>query len=397
MQETRDSILDIWGERQRYVGHWPERVDARTLEEPDQWVQSACVLCSNGCGLDIGVKAGRIVGVRGRSDDRVSRGRLGPKGLHGWVANNSPDRLTTPLIRRNGRLEAATWDEAMQLIVARSKQLVYEHTAGAIGFYTSGQLLLEEYYTLCLIGKAGLSTPHMDGNSRLCTATTAAALKLSFGCDGQPGSYSDLDTTEAVLLCGHNPASQQTVLWMRLLDRLAGPKPPKLVVIDPRRTPTAEHADVHLAPRPGTNLPVMNGLLHLLIEHDQLDHAYIQRSTVGYAELRAHVRPWTPERVAQVAGVPAEQLRAAAHILGTTKTLVSTVLQGFYQSMQGTAAAVQVNNLHLLRGLVGTPGNGILQMNGQPTSQNTREAGAAGDLPGFRPIAADQRHQLRPL
>lgn len=141
MQQTRDSIQGIWGERAGYVGSWPARVDQRTTEEPERWVPSACVLCSNGCGLDIGVKGGRMVGVRGRADDRVSRGRLGPKGLHGWEANASPNRLTTPLIRRNGRLEEATWDEAMELIVARSQQLVRERTAGAMAFIPWGNYL----------------------------------------------------------------------------------------------------------------------------------------------------------------------------------------------------------------------------------------------------------------
>jgi len=384
MDETRDSINDIWGPRTGYTGQWPVRVDAQTTETPDRWVQSACVLCSNGCGLDIGVKDGRIVGVRGRAVDRTNHGRLGPKGLNGWVANHSPDRLTTPQIRRNGKLEDATWDEAMELIVRKSKQIIKEHTSSAIGFYTSGQLFLEEYYALAIVGKAGLGTPHMDGNTRLCTATAAAALKVSFGSDGQPGSYTDLDTTEAVLLVGHNMASQQTVLWARILDRLAGPNPPKLVVIDPRLTYTAEKATVHLAPRVGTNVPVLNGLLHLLIEAGHLDPAYIEAHTVGFEELKKIVAKWTPERVEHLSGVPAATLREAAAILGTCKTLVSTALQGVYQSMQATASAVQLNNLHLLRGLIGKPGAGIYQMNGQPTSQNTRECGADGDLPAFR-------------
>jgi ferredoxin-nitrate reductase len=384
MNETRDSIKDIWGARTDYTGNWPVRVDEQTVETPDHWVQSACVLCSNGCGMDIGVKDGRIVGVRGRAVDRTNHGRLGPKGLNGWVANHSPDRLTKPQIRRNGKLEDATWDEAMELIVSKSKQIIKEHTSGAIGFYTSGQLFLEEYYALAIVGKAGLGTPHMDGNTRLCTATAAAALKISFGSDGQPGSYTDLDTTEAVLLVGHNMASQQTVLWARILDRLAGPNPPKLVVIDPRVTYTAEKATVHLAPRVGTNIPVMNGLLRLLIEAGHIDPAYIEAHTVGFEELKKIVDKWTPERVEHLTGVPADKLREAAAILGTCKTLVSTALQGVYQSMQATASAVQINNLHLLRGLIGKPGAGIYQMNGQPTSQNTRECGADGDLPAFR-------------
>ncbi|GAB3860210.1 nitrate reductase [Hymenobacter terrigena] len=384
MPETRDSIHDIWGPRTPHQGRWPVRIDERTTAEPDHWVQSACVLCSNGCGCDIGVKNGRIVGVRGRAVDRVNHGRLGPKGLHGWEANNSPDRLTTPLIRRNGQLEPATWEEAMSLIVDKSKELIAHDTSGAIGFYTSGQLFIEDYYTLGVLGKAGLGTPHMDGNTRLCTATAGAALKISFGTDGQAGSYADLDTTEAVLLVGHNMASQQTVLWARILDRLASPNPPKLVVIDPRRTFTAEQATVHLAPRAGTNVAVLNGLLRLLIENGHVNYDFIENHTVGFEELVKTVGKWTPERVEALTGVPADQLRAAADILGTCQTLVSTALQGVYQSMQATAAAVQVNNINLLRGLLGSPGNAILQMNGQPTSQNTRECGADGDLPGFR-------------
>jgi len=384
MKETRDSIADIWGERQPYFGEWSVRIDERISEEPDKWVHSACVLCSNGCGLEIGVKDNKIVGVRGRANSPVSQGRLGPKGLHSWVANNSDDRLTKPLIRRNGKLEEATWDEAMNLIVQKSKDIVEQHTSSAIGFYTTGQLFLEEYYALGILGKAGLGTPHMDGNTRLCTATAAAALKLSFGSDGQPGSYTDLDVTEAILHVGHNIASQQTVLWMRILDRLAGPNPPKIVVIDPRETFTAKKATVHLAPRAGTNVPVLNGLLNLIIQAGQIDKEFIQAHTNGFEELKKIVSKWTPEKVEELSGIPAQKLRAAAEILGSCNTLVTTALQGVYQSMQATEAAVQINNLHLIRGLIGREGCGIYQMNGQPSAQNTRECGADGDLPGFR-------------
>lgn len=384
MEQTRDSIKDIWGERKPYKGNWPIRIDQQTTEEPDKWVQSACVLCSNGCGMDIGVKDGKIVGVRGRGVDIVNHGRLGPKGLNGWAANDSPDRLKKPLIRKHGKLEEASWDEAMDLMVKKSKEIIEKQTSLGIGFYTSGQLFLEEYYVLGMIGKAGLGTPHMDGNTRLCTATAAAALKVSFGSDGQPGSYTDLDVTDAIMLVGHNMASQQTVLWSRILDRLEGPNPPKLVVIDPRETYTAQKATVHLAPVVGTNVPVLNGLLNLIIQSGKLDKDFIEVSTVGFEELKKIVSKWTPEKVEEVSKVPAEKLRAAADILANSKSLVSTALQGVYQSMQATAAAVQVNNIHLIRGLIGKPGSGIYQMNGQPTAQNNRECGADGDFPGFR-------------
>jgi len=384
--QSRDSIADIWGERSPYEGEdrWPVRVDQRTLDEPQRWVQSACVLCSNGCGCDIGVKDGRIVGVRGRAEDVVNRGRLGPKGLHGWEANNSPDRLTHPLVRRNGRLERASWDEAMTLIVEKTRQVRQDYSAGAIGFYTSGQLFLEEYYTLGLIGKGGLGTPHMDGNTRLCTATAAAALKESFGSDGQPGSYFDIDCTDCILMVGHNMSSTDTVLWTRVLDRRRHADPPKLIVVDPRRTMTAKEADLHLAPRIGTNVALLNGLLHLLIAGGHVDQGFVRQHTVGFDELQRVVADYPPGRVEEITGVPAADLRRAAEMIGASRMLLSTCLQGVYQSNQATAAAVQVNNVNLVLGRIGRPGCGILQMNGQPTAQNTREAGADGDLPGFR-------------
>ncbi len=384
LKQTHDSIGNIWGERTPYKGEWPVRKDERILEEPDEWVQSACLLCSNDCGLDIGVKEGKIVGVRGRVEDRVNKGRLGPKGLHGWIANHSPNRLTKPLIRKNGKLEESSWDEAMELIDRRSKEVIDNYTGNAIGFYTTGQLFIEEYYTIGVIGKAGIGTPHMDGNTRLCTATAAQALMETFGSDGQPGSYSDIDFTDTLFLMGHNMASQQTVLWMRILDRLAGEDPPKLIVIDPRLTYSAEKADIHLAPKVGTNVALMNGILNLMIESGNIDQSYIKEHTSGFEGLKEVVSRWTPDKVEEVTGVPAEQLKQSAEIIGTTPTLFSTVLQGVYQSQQATVAACQVNNMHLLRGLIGKPGSGILQMNGQPTAQNTRECGDDGALPGFR-------------
>src|SRR3954467_1250209 len=126
LRQTRDSIADIWGPRTPYYGAWPERVDERLVQQPDKWVQSACVLCSNGCAMDIAVKDGRIVGVRGRAVDRVNRGRLGPKDLFGWQANNSPDRLRRPLIRRDGELVECGWDEAMNAVAGRATELLSE-------------------------------------------------------------------------------------------------------------------------------------------------------------------------------------------------------------------------------------------------------------------------------
>jgi predicted molibdopterin-dependent oxidoreductase YjgC len=156
---------------------------------------------------------GRIVGARGRAADRVNHGRLGPKDLFGWQAGASPDRLTRPLVREGGRLVECDWERAMDRVVARSRS--------------------------CWTSRAGIGTPHLDGNTRLCTSTAAEALKESFGCDGQPGSFSDVDHADVIALFGHNMAETQPVLWMRVLDRLDGAAPPRLVCVDPRPTPVA--------------------------------------------------------------------------------------------------------------------------------------------------------------
>ena len=383
-----DRIADPWGPRTpiRRGEAWPARVDSY-LEpgaEPEAWVQTASILHSDGDAYDLAVQGGRIVGVRGRAVDRVNRGRLGPKDLFGWQATHSPDRLARPLVRRDGELREASWDEAMELVAERTRALLRERGPSSIGFYTSGQLFLEEYYTLAVIARAGIGTNHLDGNTRLCTATAGESLKESFGCDGQPASYDDVGHCDALALFGHNVAETQPVLWARMLDRLEGPDPPALVVVDPRRTVPAARATVRVPLRPGTNLAFMNALLHEVVANGWVDEAYVAAHAVGLDELRKTVEPCTPEWAAPICGVDAGVIRAAAEVVGTAERLLCTVLQGFYQAHQATAAACQVNNLVILRGTLGRPGCGVLQMNGQPTAQNTRETGANGDLPGFR-------------
>ncbi|OJD24436.1 hypothetical protein ACJ73_04203 [Blastomyces percursus] len=269
--ESRDSIKDIWGARTPYKHGWPQRCITETL---DKWVQSACVLCSNGCELDIGVKDGKVVGVRGRVSDRVNIGRLGPKGLNA------------------------------------------------------------------------------DGNTRLCTATAAACMWESFGCDGRPGSYSDIDYTDCLFMVGHNVAHTQTVLWARILDRLNGPNPPALIVVDPRKSETATRATVHLAAKSGTNLALLNGLQHLLFENDWIDEEFVSKHVVGIDALRKMVDKYTPDYVEKITGVPKAKLEEAAKIIGTTPSLLSTALQGVYQSNQATASACQINNINLLLGKI---------------------------------------------
>ena len=228
-----DRIANPWGDRTPFGPgeEWPVRVDlflekGVLEEEIDRWVQTASVLHSNGDALDIAVKDGRIAGVRGRATDRVNRGRVDPKDLFGWQANRSEDRLKRPLVRKDRELVEASWDEAMGRIVGRSKELLEKKGPLAFGFYTSGQVFLEDYYTVGVIGKAGIGTPHMDGNTRLCTATAAEALKETFGTDGQPGSYAegarDRELLEVVETCEGETATQTK--WLKTRMKQAAPQ-----------------------------------------------------------------------------------------------------------------------------------------------------------------------------
>src|SRR5829696_2131720 len=390
-----DRIDNPWGERTPFAADsdWPNRADQHVEREPERWVQSACVLCSNGCALDIGVADGRIVGVRGQEADRVNHGRLGPKGLYGWQANNSADRLTRPLVRRNGALEETDWDTAMAAVVERARSVLDDTGPGAVGFYTTGQLFIEDYYTLAVLARGGIGTNHVDGNTRLCTATAGQSLKETFGSDGQPASFADVNHCDTLFHVGINIAETQTVTWMRMLDRLHGPDRPRLVVIDPRPTQAACEADVHLAIRNGTNVAMLNALIRELVENGWIEQQWVDAHTVGFEGLVKTVQPYTPEHAGEICGVDPSRIRAAAEVLGSAERLLSFVLQGVYQSNQATAAACQVNNINLLRGMIGRPGCGILQMNGQPTAQNTRETGCNGDFPGFRNWQNEQHVQ----
>jgi anaerobic selenocysteine-containing dehydrogenase len=384
-----DRIADPWGERTPFAAgrDWPDRVDQYLTVDEDEvhsWVQSTCVLCSNGCGQDVAVKDGRVVGVRGRVEDRANHGRLGPKGLYGWQYLNGSERLTEPLIRRDGELVSTDWDTAMETIVAKSREVIETRGPLAMSFYNTGQMLLEEYYALAMIAWAGIRTNNVDGNTRLCTATAEWALKLSFGCDGQPSSYKDFNFCDTVFLVGHNMAETETVSWMHILDRLEGPDPPRLVTVDPRPTPVAERAEINLPIRYGTNVALLNAIQHELIHGGWADLRFIAEHTVGFDSVREVTERWPPERAAEVCGVPAEDIRAAARILGEAKALMCTCLQGVYQSNQASAAAVQINNVALMRGMIGRPGCGVLQFNGQPSAENARECGTNGEAPGFR-------------
>ena len=364
--------------------------------EPDSWVHSACLLCSNGCGMDIGVKDGRIVGVRGQPNHPVNFGHLGPKGEHAWVANHSKRRGTMPMIRRikGSDMEEVSWDEALDFFMERF-ELARTRGQENLGCYNSGQLTLEEFYTLGKLWRGGLQSSNIDGNTRLCTATSATGLMTNFGADGPVAGYVDIDAAELLCLYGHNVAETQTVLWERMLAAKKQNNG-RIIVFDPRKSPTVRQgADLHLQVKLGTNVALMNGIIHLLIENGAVDQAFVDKYTVGFEKLKEIAGEYPPERVAEICGISAQDLKTAVEWIGSTERMVSTVLQGFYQSVQATAASSLVNTVHLLRGAIGKRGAGPLLMAGQPSAMCNRETGAGGTFPAYRnPLNSKHMEEL---
>ena len=321
--------------------------------EPDRWVASACLLYSNGCGLDIAVRDERIVGMRGRKDHPVNFGHLGPKGENAWVANASPRRGTTPMVRRHkgAPLEPIGCDEAYSVFMERfdaARKLSHDNVA----CYNSGQLTIEEFYALAKLWRGGLQSSNIDGNTRLCTATSATGLMADFGADGPVAGYTDIDQTDLLCLYGPNVAEAQ---------RCCGSgcsRPSATGCPHHRRRPAQEPtvrqgADLHLQTRLGTNVALMNGILHLLIANGQVNRGFVESHTVGYEQLAQVVPEHSADRVADICGIEQHLLETAAAWIGSTARVVSTVLQGFCQSVEATAASSLVNSVHLLKGAIG--------------------------------------------
>ncbi|TVT29643.1 molybdopterin-dependent oxidoreductase [Salinicoccus cyprini] len=364
-----------------------ERIDQNVYSqgEVDKWVYSTCGLCSVGCGLYVAVKDDKVVGVKGNGDDPINRGRLGPKGENQWHANNAPDRLKTPMIRNaSGELEPASWEDAMQLVVDKAKQSLEEKGRNSVSIYSTGQGFFEDYYTIAKVGRAGLQTHLLDANTRLCTATVEFALLQSFGADGTPASFDDIDEADTLMLFGHNVAESGTVLFERIMERKVRTGKPYIIAVDPRKTLTAREADLHLQLKPGSNLPLMNGLINELIEQDKVDKDFVQAHTVGYEKMKESVKGWTLEKTSESTGIPEDQLKEFYRVMCDTPSLVSTTLQGAFQSAEATKACVAINNFHLIRGLIGKPGCGPLHTAGQPSSSANRTAGGVGTYPAHR-------------
>ena len=248
----------------------------------DRWVKTTCGYCSVGCGMLLGVHDGKAVAVRGNPDHPVNRGKLCPKGLSEHHILSAPGRARQPLLRKDGKLVPVSWDEALDTMVTLIRDIQQRHGDEALGVVGTGQLLTEETYTLGKLVQLGFRTRNNDGNTTLCMASAVSGYKLSFGSDGRPGSYTDMEDADLILLIGANIADNHPILCHRVDRATPGTKPRKLIVVDPRVTKTAMMADLHLPIRPRSDIALLNGIAHILIREDLIDCDYIAQHTSGF-------------------------------------------------------------------------------------------------------------------
>ena len=333
----------------------------------------------------------QITGVRGDPDHPANFGRLCTKGTNLHLTATpvviQHQRLREPM-KRAARGEPATaigWEQANREIATKLLAIRAAHGPESIGVYISGQLLTEDYHAFNKLARAVIGTPHIDSNSRLCMSSAVVGYKQALGADAPPCSYDDIEQADCVLITGANPAWAHPILFRRLEAARAARPGHKLIVIDPRRTETAELADLHLPLRPGTDVALSHALLHAIIWQGWTNDAFITRHTDGFDALKAVVRDWTPARAAQVCGVDEADIWRAAEWFATSPASLSLYCQGLNQSSSGTAKNTALINLHLATGHIGRPGAGPFSLTGQPNAMGGRESGGMATLlPGHR-------------
>jgi len=354
---------------------------AATLE-----TKSTCCYCGVVCGVIIESDGVQVTGVRGDPDHPANFGKLCSKGSN---LHLSAKPLLQQQVRalypesRTDRTQARQridWNSCLDNMVDKFAATIKEHGPDSVGFYISGQLLTEDYYVFNKLAKGLIGTNNIDSNSRLCMSSAVAGYKQTLGSDAPPCSYKDIDHTDLLFIAGSNTAFAHPILYRRIEQARENNPNLKMIVVDPRRTDTARDADLHLAILPGTDVALFNGLLHLCLWDDALDHDFIAQHTDGFVELKKTVRDFTPTMVAQICGIKEQDLHQAAQWFGQAKAALSLYCQGLNQSAAGTAKNAALINLHLATGQIGKPGAGPFSLTGQPNAMGGREVGGMANL-----------------
>ncbi|WP_432170214.1 molybdopterin-dependent oxidoreductase [Streptomyces sp. 1222.5] len=363
----------------------------------DGSVRTVCSYCGVGCGIVLDLTQDPADGRRraakasGDKAHPTNFGRLCTKGAASADMMAAPGRLGTALVRAERGAEPAETDvdEAATAVAVRLRAILDEHGPDALSFYVSGQMSLEAQYLANKLAKGYVRTNQIESNSRLCMASAGTGYKLSLGADGPPGSYQDFDHADAFFVIGANMADCHPILFLRMMDRVksAGAK---LIVVDPRRNATADKADLFLQIKPGTDLALLNGLLHLLVANGHTDGEFIAEFTDGWEEMPAFLADYPPEKVAEITGIPEADIRQAAQWIGEAGEWMSCWTMGLNQSTHGTWNTNALVNLHLATGAICRPGSGPFSLTGQPNAMGGREMGYMGPgLPGQRSVLVE--------
>ncbi|MGD1905807.1 MAG: molybdopterin oxidoreductase family protein [Leptolyngbyaceae cyanobacterium] len=367
--------------------------------------KTLCPYCGVGCGLEVlpvsqnEAKTTRETWtVRGDRTHPSSQGMVCIKGATITDALDK-NRLLYPMIRSSldQPFEQVSWDQALDCITEKIQTNLKTQGPEAICMYGSGQLQTEDYYTAQKLLKGCLGTNNFDANSRLCMSSAVAAYIQSFGSDGPPCCYADLEATDCAFLIGTNTADCHPIVYNRFRKYHRKRKGKvKLIVVDPRRTKTARDADLHLAIRPGTDITLLNGIAHILLRKRWIDAVFISECTGGFTKYAQILEDYPPEYVASVCGITVADLEEAARCWGLSNRVLSLWSMGINQSSEGTAKARTIINLHLMTGQIGKPGAGPFSLTGQPNAMGGREAGGlAHILPGYRLVKnADHRRTV---
>ncbi|MFI5780395.1 molybdopterin-dependent oxidoreductase [Nocardia sp. NPDC051570] len=367
--------------------------DAGTSRAPGTFA-TTCSYCGVGCGMIVETRPDErglpvIAKVRGDKLHPVNAGRLCTKGATHADLMAAPGRMTTALRRpERGRPPLPVpVDDAVAEAADRLRTILEQHGPDAIALYVSGQMSMEAQYLATKLAKGYLRTVHIEANSRLCMASAGTGYKQSLGADGPPGSYDDFDHADLFFVIGANMADCHPILFLRMADRLkAGAR---LIVVDPRRTETATRADLFLQLHPGTDLALLNGLLHLLVENGDIDKDFIAEHTEGWEAMPEFLAGYPPDRVAELTGLAADDIRTAARWIGEAGEWMSLWTMGLNQSTHGTWNTNALCNLHLATGAICRPGSGPFSLTGQPNAMGGREMGYMGPgLPGQRSLLA---------
>ncbi len=361
--------------------------------------RSTCPYCGVGCGVIIESQGDQITGVRGDPDHPANFGRLCTKGstlhLTTSAAVTRQTRLLHPMRRehRDGPARRISWDSALDFASESFAQIIRQHGPDAVGFYISGQLLTEDYYVFNKLAKGLIGTNNVDSNSRLCMSSAVAGYQQTLGADAPPACYDDVNHAQCIFIVGSNTAYAHPILFRRIEDAKAANPALKIIYCDPRRTDTAEIADLYLPLQPGTDVMLFNGMLHIMLWEGWIDPAYIALHTSGFEALKATVRDCTPDLVAQICGIKKEDLFAAARLFATSAATLSLYCQGLNQSSSGTAKNAALINLHLATAQIGKPGAGPFSLTGQHNAMGGREVGGMANMLSAHRDLANPQHR----